>query len=41
LNELMVTTQPSHLQQRAGQKLDPAERDVLRASLVRERLSEA
>ncbi|RKY68627.1 MAG: protein arginine kinase [Candidatus Latescibacterota bacterium] len=38
LNELMVTTQPSHLQQFAGQKLDPAERDVLRARLVRERL---
>jgi protein arginine kinase len=38
LNELMVTTQPSHLQQRDGKKMGPAERDVLRASLVRERL---
>jgi len=38
LNELMVTTQPSHLQQLAKQKLDPAERDALRASRVRERL---
>ncbi|MFH1008686.1 MAG: protein arginine kinase [Candidatus Latescibacterota bacterium] len=41
LNELMVTTQPSHLQQRAGKNLDPARRDALRANLVRKRFHRA
>lgn len=40
LNELMVTTQPSHLQRLSGRRLDPSERDVLRASVVRRRFSE-
>lgn len=39
LNELMVTTQPSHLQRLSGRKLNPSERDVLRARLVRTRFS--
>jgi protein arginine kinase len=39
MNEIMVNTQPSHLQHRAGKPLDPGERDVLRASVVRERLT--
>ena len=39
LNDIMVNTQPSHLQHRAGRLLDPEERDVLRASVVRERLT--
>ncbi|WP_077324071.1 protein arginine kinase [Virgibacillus siamensis] len=38
LNELMVLTQPGFLQQYAGKTLSPDERDVLRASLIRERL---
>ncbi len=39
INDIMVNTQPSHLQHRAAQALDAAERDVLRASVVRERLT--
>jgi protein arginine kinase len=38
LNELMVMTQPGFLQQYAGEKLSPGERDIRRASLIRERL---
>lgn len=38
LNELMVLTQPGFLQQYAKKVLTPDERDVLRASLIRERL---
>ncbi|MEE2752753.1 MAG: protein arginine kinase [Candidatus Latescibacterota bacterium] len=38
INDIMVNTQPSHLQYRAGKPLDAAERDILRASVVRERL---
>lgn len=40
LNQLMVVTQPSHLQAAAGKALEPDERDVLRAELVRRMLSE-
>ncbi|GGE21205.1 protein-arginine kinase [Marinithermofilum abyssi] len=39
MNELMVMTQPGFLQQFAGQRLDPEERDIRRAVLIRERLS--
>ena len=39
INDIMVSTQPSHLQYRAGKPLDAAERDVLRAAVVRERLA--
>lgn len=38
LNELMVLTQPGFLQQYANKVLTASERDVLRASLIRERL---
>ncbi|WP_101847085.1 protein arginine kinase [Halobacillus sp. Marseille-P3879] len=38
LNELMVLTQPGFLQQYAKETLSPAERDIRRASLIRERL---
>ncbi|TFJ92897.1 protein arginine kinase [Lentibacillus salicampi] len=38
LNELMVLTQPGFLQQYAKKTLTPHERDVLRASLIRERM---
>ena len=38
VNELLVLTQPAHLQHRAGGELTPAERNVYRAQLVRERL---
>lgn len=39
LNELLVSTQPGFLQQHAGQKLTPEQRDERRARLIRERLS--
>ena len=35
LNELLVLTQPAHLQRRMGKVMDPAERNVRRAELVR------
>ena len=38
LNELMVITQPAYLQRFAGQELDPTERDIRRATLIRERI---
>ncbi len=38
LNELMILTQPGFLQQYAQKTLTPEERDVRRASLIRERL---
>lgn len=38
LNELMVLTQPGFLQQYAKADLSPDERDIRRASLIRERL---
>ncbi len=37
LNELLIDTQPGHLQARAGRSADASERDILRASIVRER----
>lgn len=39
INDIMVSTQPSHLQHRAGKPLDANDRDILRASVVRERLA--
>ena len=39
LNELMVLTQPAHLQRTAGRSLKPDERDLLRAEFVRKRMS--
>lgn len=41
LNELLVLMQPGHLQRIAGRELAPAERNVTRAHLVRERLAAA
>ena len=38
INELFLTTQPSHLQQASDHKLSADERDVLRATLLRDRL---
>lgn len=38
VNDLLVQTQPGHLQKRKGRRLKPAERDVERAILVREQL---
>ncbi len=38
LNEMMVETQPSHLQYFAKQRLDSQDRDILRAETVRRRL---
>ncbi|MFH1568294.1 MAG: protein arginine kinase [Gemmatimonadota bacterium] len=40
LNHLMIITQPSHLQARAGAHLEPHERDIQRADLVRRQLAE-
>ncbi|WP_409296439.1 protein arginine kinase [Peribacillus sp. SCS-26] len=39
LNELMILTQPGFLQQYAGEPLNPEERDIRRAALIRERLN--
>lgn len=38
MNELVIMTQPGFLQQYAGQKLSPEERDLRRAEMIRERL---
>lgn len=38
LNELLILTQPGILQQQAGKTLPPFERDVRRATLIRERI---
>ncbi|MCM3719722.1 protein arginine kinase [Fictibacillus phosphorivorans] len=38
LNELMILTQPGFLQQYAGVVLTPEERDIRRATLIRERI---
>jgi protein arginine kinase len=39
LNELMILTQPNFLQQYAGEELNPDERDIFRAKIIRERIS--
>jgi protein arginine kinase len=41
VNELLVLTQPAHLQRQAGAEMSPAERNVYRARVVRERLAAA
>lgn len=38
INELMVLTQPAHLQKVSGKELDAVGRDIERANLIRERL---
>ncbi len=40
IDELFLTTQPAHLQKRSHQKLTAEQRDVRRASLLRERLKD-
>lgn len=40
INELFMQTQPAHLQKLYGQELDVDERNLTRASLLRERLAE-
>ena len=37
LSGLMVMIQPEHLQERVGERLEPSERDIVRADMVRER----
>ena len=39
INELLVLTQPAHLQRYYGGELTPEERNVYRAQFVRERLA--
>ncbi|MCX7918163.1 MAG: protein arginine kinase [bacterium] len=39
INELMFITQPAHLQRLFGKELDSRMRDILRAKLIRERLT--
>ncbi|MFQ6093809.1 MAG: protein arginine kinase [bacterium] len=39
INQLMIWTQPSHLQKRAGRKMEPADRDAYRADFVRKTLA--
>jgi protein arginine kinase len=39
INELILVTQPGHLQKMAGRELDADARDAVRASIVRERLA--
>jgi len=41
INELMRLTQPGHLQKIEGKELDPDERDVGRARMVREQVKNA
>jgi len=41
VNELFIIINPAHLQKYAGRELDSAERDIFRATLVRERLKNA
>lgn len=38
VNEMMLLTQPGHLQKMAGRKIEPGERDIARADMIRERL---
>ena len=38
INEIMLLTQPGHLQKTAGKELTPEERDELRSQIVRQKL---
>jgi protein arginine kinase len=40
LNNLLLVSQPAHLQKRLGKEMDPAERDIARADWVRRILAE-
>ena len=39
LNELMIITQPAHLQEAMGEKLMAEQRDIVRAGLIRKKLA--
>lgn len=41
VNDLLILIQPAHLQKIAGRTLSPSQRDIKRASLIREKLSKA
>jgi protein arginine kinase len=41
LNELLIITQPAHLQKYVGREMDVTERDMIRAELVRQRFGDA
>ena len=41
VNELLIITQPAHLQKLEKKVLSPKERDVIRAQIIRERLNKA
>jgi protein arginine kinase len=38
VNELFIQTQPAHLQKLEGKKLETPERDIARATFIRNRL---
>ncbi|MFH1868502.1 MAG: protein arginine kinase [Candidatus Omnitrophota bacterium] len=38
LNELFILTQPAHLQKIKGKKISPADRDIIRAELIKNKL---
>jgi len=38
LNELMILTQPAHVQESVGKELSPSRRDFIRAEMIREKL---
>lgn len=40
VNELLVLTQPAHLQKRLGKELEPLQRDIARATFIRQSLGE-
>ncbi|OGC89540.1 MAG: protein arginine kinase [candidate division Zixibacteria bacterium RBG_16_53_22] len=40
LNELLIITQPAHLQKYVGREMDTTERDMVRADLIRQRLAD-
>ncbi len=39
VNELLLLTQPAHLQEIAGKELSPTQRDILRAEFIRQKLT--
>jgi protein arginine kinase len=41
LNELMIITQPAHLQKYVGKEMDNVERDMVRADLIRQRFNKS
>ena len=41
INELFMLTQPAHLQLNKGSELDPNNRDIMRAQIIREKLDKS